>query len=182
MATRANDAVRFGSRFIAAAIVALAALAIASPASAAKKPPPEPEAVVSQFLAALDAEAAKAETNAEKIRVEVTKRLDRAVTRLNLGEVLKADQTTARGVERSSRAFEKYAIRGQTKVLKDLDRLTSNPEHALTVRTAVAQAVADVQSAHNALRTDVADMVNEAIDGIQEILDDLLAEDVGAGE
>ena len=114
--------------------------------------------------------------------VEVTRRLDRAVTRLNLGEVLKADQTTARSVERSSRAFEKYAIRGQTKVLKDLDKLTANPEHALTVRTAVAQAVADVQSAHNALRTDVADMVNEAIDGIQEILDDLLAEDVGAGE
>ncbi len=180
MATRAALSVRFGFRVLVVGVVALAALSIASPASAAKKPPPSPESIVSQFLAELEDQAGRVDVGAEKLRVDITKRLVRAVDRLSLKEVLKTDQGATRSVERGADLFERFATKGQTKVLRDLDKLTSNPEHALAVRTAVAEAVAHAQTVHNDLRTDVADMVNEAIDEIQATLDEELAGDIGA--
>jgi len=180
MATRSALSVRFGWRACVALVAALAGVTvIASPASAAKKPPPSPDSLVSQLLAEIEDQAGRVDIAADKISVDVTKRLDRAVERLSLREVLKVDQTTAKAVERASKAFERFATKGQTRVLKELDKLTSNPEHALAVRTAVAEAVAHVQTVHNGLRTEVADMVNEAIDTIQQTLDAELTEDVG---
>lgn len=182
MATRTADGLRVGLRTIVAAVVTVAAaLTIASPASAAKKPPPEPEALVSQFLAEIEGAADDVDLVAEKVMIDVAKRLDRAVDRVSLREVLKVDQTSERTITREQKAFEKFATKGQTKLLRELDKLTSNPEHALTVRTAAAEALARVQTVNNTLRTQVADMVNEAIDDIQGALDEELAEDVGVG-
>jgi hypothetical protein len=152
--------------------IGLMAGVMASPAEAAKakKPPPEPAELVEAFLANLEKATAAYETAAGKLDIDAEKRLERAVDRISLREVLKVDQVVSRGADRALQTFKKLAEREQGRLLKALDKITDNPEHALTVRMETAEALARVQSAHNELRAETAERVNSAIDAIQEAL------------
>ena len=158
-------------------MVLVAALTVAigaSPAEAGRKSKvaPDPAIIVSELIAKLDDRMADLDAGAGKLMVDVEKRMDRAVTRIGLREVLKTDQQAARSMARALKSFDRTTTRDESKVLKALSKLTTNPEHALTVRMAVAEAMAHAQTVHNDLRSGVAEHVNDAIDQIQGILNE----------
>ena len=143
-----------------------------APAEAGKKRTLDPEQIVEALIERVDDRMNKLEDDATKLVDDVEKRLDRAVSRARLREVLKADQRAARSMARDLKSFDRATDRDQTKALKALDKLTTDPQHELAVRMAVADALASAQTMHNDLRSAVAERVNTAIDDIQMLLDE----------
>ena len=164
-------------------MVLVAALTVAigaAPAEAGRKSKvaPDPAIIASELVARLDDRMADLDATAGKLMVEVEKRMDRAVKRVGLREVLKTDQQAARSIARALKSFDRTTTRDESKALKALSKLTTNPEHALKVRMAVAEAIAHAQTVHNDLRSGVAEHVNQAIDDIQDLLDADIANQV----
>ncbi len=165
-----NGGVRAGVLFIAVALI----LVWAAPTEAAKKSrkaSPDPGQIAAEVQLALEKRINDFESAASKVVADAEKRLDRAVMRVSLREVLTADKSAARSMDRMLRAFQRATERDATRALKTLDKVTTDPDHALAVRMATAEALAQAQAGQNDLRSGIADRVNEAIDTIQMLLD-----------
>lgn len=159
----------------AAVIMAIAAAVTltvgAAPAEAGKKRTIDPDQIVEDLVDRLDDRMRAMEKVSDRAMSGLEKSLERAVDRARLRDVLKADQRAARAMARSLKSFDRSTERDQKKALKLLGRLTTDPDHELAVRMAVADAIAAAQTEHNDLRAEIAEHVNEAIDAIQMLLD-----------
>jgi len=179
-----------GLRSVLCVALACGVVLLAAPAAhAAKKLPPTAEQLVDAYLAVLDKEQAKFDAGTDRIIAKAESQMDRAVERISVRELLKAHLAADKAMTKQMKSFTKVAEKGAIKTLKALSKVTLDPDHALAVRSAAAEAIANAQSIDNETRNGFGDMVEQAIDDIERALDELRGgdedepdPDAGSGE
>lgn len=153
-------------RTVVAALIAVFAVAIASPsAEAAKKPkvPVDPSALLSTFLGDLNGVIAQAESQADTLVLQMKSDIQNALDNGSLKQVLKLDKKYEKLIRKSLGSYEKYAAKGLKKALGALKKVTADPTITSQIESAVNAAFGDLDQLGASLQNELGSFIDEAV-------------------